>query len=107
MYKIAILYASLYHQNTYKLVKGISDKLNITLIDINEKQEVNLLQYDIIGFASGIDFGKFYSSVEGFLKDNLPKNKRVFFLYTCAKKNSKFTECVKKEALEKQEPFLI
>ena len=36
-----------------------------------------------------------------FLKDNLPKNKRVFFLYTCAKKSSKFTKCVKKEALGK------
>ena len=27
--------------------------------------------------------------------------KKVFFLYTCAKKNSKFTEHIKKEALEK------
>ena len=62
---------------------------------------MDLSTYDFIGFASGIDFGRFYPSVEQFLKDNLPKNKKVFFLYTCAKKNTKFTEYIKKEAIDK------
>ena len=57
--------------------------------------------YDLIGFASRIDFGKFYTSMEQFLKNNLPENKKVFFLYTCAKKNPKFTERIKREALER------
>ena len=101
MSKTAIIYASKHHGNTYKLVKAISNKYDIFLIDAEILHDADLSSYDLIGFASGIDFGKFYSSVERFLKDNLPKNKRVFFLYTCAKKNSKFTEYMKKEALEK------
>ena len=101
MSRTAIIYASKHHGNTYKLIKAISEKYDIDQIDAENLHFMDLSPYDLIGFASGIDFGKFYSSVERFLKDNLPKNKRVFFLYTCAKKNSKFTECVKKEALEK------
>ena len=101
MSRTAIIYASKHHGSTYKLIKAISEKYDIDQIDAENLHFMDLSPYDLIGFASGIDFGKFYSSVERFLKDNLPKNKRVFFLYTCAKKNSKFTERVKKEALEK------
>ena len=101
MSRTAIIYASKHHGSTYKLVKAISGKYDIDEIDAEKLHFMDLSPYDLIGFASGIDFGKFYPSVERFLKENLPRNKRVFFLYTCAKKNSKFTECVKKEALEK------
>jgi hypothetical protein len=31
--KIVIIYASTHHRNTYKLVKAISDKHNIDIID--------------------------------------------------------------------------
>ena len=101
MSRTAIIYASKHHGSTQKLVKAISEKYDIDQIDAEKLQFMDLSPYDLIGFASGIDFGKFYPSVEQFLKDNLPKDKRVFFLYTCAKKNSKFTECIKKEALKK------
>ena len=54
--------------------------------------------YDLIGFASGIDFGRFYAPVEAFLKNNLPRNKQVFFLYTCAMDRKGFTENLEEEA---------
>ena len=101
MSRTAIIYASKHHGSTYKLVKAISGKYVIDQINAENLHVIDLSPYDLIGFASGIDFGKFYPSVEQFLKDNLPKDKKVFFLYTCAKKNAKFTEGIKKEALEK------
>ena len=101
MSRTAIIYASKHHGNTYKLVKAISEKYDIDQIDAEKLHCVDLSVYDLIGFASGIDFGKFYSSVEGFLKDNLPQNKKVFFIYTCAKISSRFTESMKASALEK------
>ena len=76
-------------------------KYDIDQIDAENIHSMDLSLYDLVGFASGIDFGRFYPSVEGFLKANLPINKKVFFLYTCAKKNAKFTNCIKKEALNK------
>ncbi len=54
--------------------------------------------YDLIGFASGIDFGNFYEPVERFLENNLPNDKKVFFLYTCVKLNGSFTKNIKEKA---------
>ena len=106
MNKTAIIYASKHHGSTYKLVKTISEKYAIDQIDAENVHIMDLSPYDLIGFASGIDFGKFYPSVEQFLKDNLPENKKVFFLYTCAKKNLRFTERIKQEAIERRAVIL-
>ena len=101
MVKTVIVYASTHHGNTRKLVEAISAKYDIVLIDANVHQQADLSGYDLIGFASGIDFGKFYESVEQFLKKNLPVYKKVFFLYTCAKTSIRFTKAMQMEALRK------
>ena len=106
MQKTAIIYASTHHQNTRKLVEAIADKYDIVQIDAEKQKSVDLSEYALIGFASGIDFGKFYKSVEQFLVDNLPQNKPVFFLYTCAKTSYRFTENIKKEAAKKGAVFM-
>ena len=101
MNKTAIIYASTHHGNTRKLVEAIADKYDIEKIDATKHQQIDLAGYDLIGFASGIDFGNFYDSVEQFLKSNLPEGKRVFFLYTCARVNNRFTEKIKKSNIYK------
>ena len=101
MNRAVIIYASIHQGNTRKLVEAIAGKYDIKQIDAVKQQQADLSEYDLIGFASGIDFGKFYASVEEFLEKNLPENKRVFFLYTCAKKNPRFTETIKTAAQKK------
>ena len=101
MNKAVIIYASTHHGNTRKLVDAIADKYDIDKIDATEHQQSDLSGYDLIGFASGIDFGKFYGPVEDFLESNLLESKRIFFLYTCAKINPRFTEKIKALALKK------
>lgn len=66
----------------------------------------NLQEYETVGFASGIDFGKFYREIEAFAKDNLPEKKKVFFLYTCAMERKGFTDSMKEIALEKEDTIL-
>ena len=100
--KIVIIYESKHQGNTYKLVKKISDKYKIEIINAAEPSAVNLDKYDIIGLASGIDFGKFYKSVENFAKQNLPMKKKVFFIYTCAMDRKGFTDSIKEIVLEKE-----
>ena len=78
MNKAVIVYASLHHQNTYKLVKAVSERFDITLINATKQHCADLSVYDMIGFASGIDFGRFYPDVEQFLENNLPENKQVY-----------------------------
>ena len=106
MKKTAIIYASKHHGSTRKLVEAIAAKFDIVQINAEEQQRVDLNEYDLIGFASGIDFGTFYPSVEQALKDNLPDHKKVFFLYTCAKINNRFTKNVKQVAIAKNAEIL-
>ena len=101
MEKAVIIYASTHHGNTKKLAEAIANQYVIHLIDATKQQTADLSAYDLIGFASGIDFGKFYEVVEQFLEENLPENKRVFFLYTCAKVSNRFTETIKTAARKK------
>ena len=96
-----IIYASTHHGNTLKLAKAISQTYHVTLIDATRQQSADLTGYNLIGFASGIDFGRFYEAVEQFLVNNLPEEKHVFFLYTCAKNSSRFTSTIKEQALKK------
>jgi len=101
MKKALIIYASAHHGSTKKLAEAIADRYDVHLIDATKQQTADLSAYDLIGFASGIDFGKFYPCVEQFLERNLPENKRVFFLYTCAKVSSRFTKTAKTAARKK------
>ena len=101
MEKAVIIYASTHHGSTKKLAEAIANQYGIHLIDATKQQEADLSVYDLIGFASGIDFGKFYDPVEQFLEKNLPENKQVFFLYTCAKVSNRFTETIKTAACKK------
>ena len=106
MGRAIIIYASTHHGSTFKLVKALADEYDLQRIDATKQQRADLSEYDLIGFASGIAFGKFYEPVERFLRENLPENKRVFFLYTCAKTSRRFTETMKKAAGERNSVFV-
>ena len=95
MEKTVIIYASKHHGNTYKLVKAIAEKYQVDIIDASEVSIADLSDYNRIGFASGIDFGRFYECVENFAKENLPMKKEVFFIYTCAMERKGFTDSMR------------
>ena len=58
--KTAIVYYSQHHGNTKKLLDAIVDAdMGVTLINAAEKIEMDLRDYDRIGFASGIYFSSF------------------------------------------------
>ncbi|SFI87089.1 Flavodoxin [Treponema bryantii] len=82
--KTAIVYASVHHKNTEKVVKAIAEKHpEIELIDATKTILKDLASYDLIGFASGIFYGKFHKSLLSFITENLPLRKKVFVMYTC------------------------
>ena len=61
--RTAIVYASVHHGNTEKLVKRIAEECQVDLIDAVKQPDADLSSYDMIGFASGIYFSK-VSSVD-------------------------------------------
>ena len=80
--KTIIIYASVHHENTKKVVDVIAKENDIDIIDATQVKEKNLYGYDAIGFASGIYYGKFHQSVLNFASINLPENKDVFLICT-------------------------
>ena len=78
----AIVYASVHHGNTEKLVKGIAEECQVDLIDAVKQPDADLSSYDMIGFASGIYFSKFHQSILEFAEKNLPDDKKIFLICT-------------------------
>lgn len=80
--KVCIIYASTHHGNTKKLIDAIASKYDVKLIDATKESSIDLSVYDIIGFASGVAFGSYYPQILKFAKNNLPNDKKVFFIHT-------------------------
>jgi flavodoxin len=78
----AIIYASVHHGNTKKVVEAIAGECGVELIDATQVKEKDLSGYEAVGFASGIYYSKFHQSVLKFAADNLPENKKVFYICT-------------------------
>ena len=78
----AIIYASVHHGNTKKVVEAIARECEVELIDATQIKEKDLSGYDAIGFASGIYFSKFHQSVLDFAVLNLCENTKVFYICT-------------------------
>ena len=74
----AIVYASVHHGNTEKLVKGIAEECQVDLIDAVKQPNADLNSYDMIGFASGIYFSKFHQSILELAEKNLPVEAKIF-----------------------------
>jgi flavodoxin len=78
----AIIYASVHHGNTKKVLEAIAQKCEVELIDATQIKEKDLTKYDAVGFASGIYYSKFHQAVLKFASANLPESKRVFYICT-------------------------
>ena len=78
----AIVYYSQHHGNTKKLLDAIASKNVVTLIDVTQQPDADLLSFDRIGFASGIYFSSFAKQLLAFADAHLPESKDVFYIYT-------------------------
>ncbi len=81
--KILIVYISVHHGNTEIVARTMANVLAANLIQVREASAAVLEQYDLIGFGSGIYFGRHHESVLDFV-DKLPMliNKKAFIFST-------------------------
>ena len=107
--KTVIIYASVHHNNTKELVCAIAAENDIDVVDATKITEKDLSGYDLIGFASGIYFGKLHQSVINFAEVNLPENKDVFLICTYGGKPvfDSIKKIIKKSREELWENFLV
>ena len=69
-------------QNTLKLLKTLQSTVKFDLIEIEKVKEEELTKYDIVGFASGIYYGRFAKKIINFILDSKLKNLNVILLST-------------------------
>ena len=82
--KTVIIYHSEHHGNTEKVVRAIAEQGDVTLLKTPDIAGANLSGYDLIGFASGIYYGKFHEGAIRFAEN-------LFFLYTCGADRKGYT----------------
>lgn len=83
--KTAIMYASVHHGNTRKVVETIASTLNADLIDVtvSAPNDFDLGAYELIGFASGIYYGGIHKKiVQAIQAAEFRPDQRVFSVIT-------------------------
>ncbi|MGP1529385.1 MAG: flavodoxin domain-containing protein [Treponema sp.] len=76
MKKQAIIYASVHHGNTEKLITEAAKAMQIELFKVEQAGAIDFSQYSSVGFASGIYAGRFHKSIFKFIESHqgsLPK----------------------------------
>lgn len=90
--KTVIIYESKHHGNTKKVCDKIAGECGVSLVEAkNVTDNFEWNEYDIIGFASGIAYKKFYENVYK-AAEMMPDGKSTFFIYTCAKNSTDFSK---------------
>ena len=92
MAKVLIIYMSIHHGNTKKVAERMAGVLGAEMLRPGEiKDPAMLKEYGLVGFGSGIYFGKFHRELEKFV-DALPqmKGKKAFVFSTSGASSKNF-----------------
>ncbi|MDO5062347.1 MAG: flavodoxin domain-containing protein [Peptostreptococcaceae bacterium] len=101
MPKVAIIYASVHHKNTEKLVKRIAQKCPVDLYDITQIKSVDLSPYEMIGFASGIYMARPHKLIRKFLNEQEGLPDQTFVILTSGIGKGEFANAFSEELSEK------
>lgn len=94
--KTAIIYISVHHGNTKKVVNEMAELLDADLFDLT-KQEVDITQYDVIGLASGCFYRNMHKRIIKFAAEtDFLQRQRVFLVCTCGIAYRDYTKSTKR-----------
>ena len=84
--KILLVVKSKHNDNTMKVAEAMSEAAPVTLTELSNASYYKLSEYDIVGFGSGIYFGKHDKELFKFVKA-LHDNKQFCFVFStsCSK----------------------
>lgn len=79
--KTLIIYKSVHQMNTEKVAKVMADAIHADLRKVDEIRPDMLAEYDLIGFGSGIFFGKHHETLLDFVA-GLPQQGKAAFIFS-------------------------
>ena len=99
--KVLITYNSLHRGNTEKVAIAMANAIDADILKYDEVDGYNILDYDLVGFGSGIYYGKPNKDMIKFI-DCLPpiKNRKAFIFTTSGKGNLNYSSALAKKVSE-------
>ena len=97
--KTLIVYTSVHHQNTGKVAKVMAEELEADLVPIGAAQPASIAAYDLVGFGSGIYFGKHHKTLLQFAETLPPETGKRVFLFSTSGEGGKGRHAALKEKL--------
>jgi flavodoxin len=99
--KVLITYNSIHRGNTEKIATAMADAVDADLLRYNEVDGYNILDYDLIGFGSGIYYGKPNKELLEFI-NNLPpvKNRKAFVFTTSGQGKEDYSTAMARKVSE-------
>ena len=85
--KILLIIQSKHQQNTLKIAEAMSEVAPITIVELENVKNYKLSEYDIVGFGSGIYYGKHDKALIEFVKSVCNKERYCFVISTSGSKN--------------------
>ena len=85
--KILLIVKSTHQQNTLKIAEAMSEVAPLTVVELENAKNYNLSEYDIIGFGSGIYYGKHDAELIKFA-DSLPDKHFYSFVISTSGTNN-------------------
>lgn len=83
--KILIIVDSHHKNNTLKIAEAMSGTVNADVLSVAEADNADLMQYDIVGFGSGIYAGKVGKKLFKYIAGRINDLSNVFVFSTSAK----------------------
>ncbi|MFU8795884.1 MAG: flavodoxin family protein [Dehalococcoidia bacterium] len=89
--KALVSYISIHHGNTAKIAQLIAVTIGADLLPLQEVEVSMLERYDLVGFGSGVYFGRHHGTLLRFV-DELPvlTNKKAFIFATSGLRRVRF-----------------
>lgn len=84
--KIILIIKSTHQQNTLKIAEAMAEVAPLTVVELDNAKNYNLAEYDIVGFGSGIYYGKHDKELINFVK-NLTEHPRYTFVISTSGTN--------------------
>lgn len=108
-----IIYESVHHNNTEKIAKVIAHEIGAELVNVRNfaDSHKNLDDYDLVGFGTGIYYGKIHKNIKKFIENiECTDNQKAFIFTTSgrAKKdfNTKFKDLLNSKGFDVVVDFL-
>lgn len=78
--KVAIVYASVHHGNTQRVAEAMAPSLGAALLTVEQALTLDGRALDLLGFGSGIYFGRHHASLLGLVRNlkSIPPNCFLF-----------------------------